>query len=288
MDTASYRQYVSQYAAEELGLTIYIGGVFGDPDGQSVLVTMINEQTSSAVFTDQPATRVTQGQYQLQLTSAQSSVVGNFSLVWTYYISGVAQEYQTYLQIGAANPNYDFLADPMKQIVENVFMRFADLFDSQDGGPNLATYFQTRFDRGRVAQLLRVAVGKLNTMAQPFMTFGIGDGGANFPVQQWGPLLEQALYVEAVRHLRRSYVEQPELQGGQVTRLDRTRYAQYWAEILQEEEDILRQSRDVFKILAMSLSKPAVLVSGGVFGRFGPTRYAGSMAARPRYYARFY
>lgn len=282
------RQYVSQYANDVLMFNIFIGGAPGDPDGNNVTVTMTNETSSAVIFTE-AATREGAGLYQVQLTSAQSSVPEDYTLTWEYQISANPEFSQTFIVVGQANPNYDNLVPAMKSVVEDVYFRFQDLFDSPEGGPNLGTYFQTNYGRGRVAQLLKVAVGLLNTTMQPFMTLTLdGDGGASFPVAQWGSLLEQALMVEVVKHLRRSYTEQPDFRGANISRLDRQQYWDRWGQILQDEQATLKQQLDVFKISAMGLSRPSVLVSGGVYGRYGPTRYAGSAAARPRYWARFY
>jgi hypothetical protein len=116
-----------------------------------------------------------------------------------------------------------------------------------------------------------------------------GVGGSIFPVAQWGPLLATSTYVEALKHLRRSYVEQPALQTATgITRQDRSYYLDRWGQILVDEQDTLKGELDTFKKSLMSLGRPRVLVSGGVYGRYGPTRVAGSVAARPRYYSRFY
>jgi hypothetical protein len=55
-----------------------------------------------------------------------------------------------------------------------------------------------------------------------------------------------------------------------------------------EEEEAAKAQLQVFKIASMGLGRPAILISGGVYGRYGPTRMAGSVAARPRYWTRFY
>jgi hypothetical protein len=272
-------QYINQYGTDVLALQVIIGGVDADPDGESITVTMTNQDTLVVAFT-QTATRTAVGQYQIQLTPTQSGVPGNYTIAWSYTINGTPVVYDTYITIGPYSATYDALVPAMQQIINSVWMRFADLFDSPAGGPNLQTYYQTRFNRGRLADLLRVACGRLNTAAQPFMTYTIdGDGGATFPVQMWGPLLEQALFVEAVKHLRRSYLEQPDLMGGEVTRLDRQQYFNRWGEILQEEQANLTQQLDVFKIRNMTLGQPRVLVSSGIYGRYGPTRYSAGMAA---------
>lgn len=289
--TADYRDraYVSQYAGPVLGLQVYVAGVLADPDGAAVSATLVAEATGTAVFT-RAATHASAGVFAVALASAETAAPGNYTLVFTYLVAGVTDNYAVYLTVGAANPDYDFLAQPMKDLVESVWHRFLDLFDSPDGGPNMATYIQSRWSRGRMAQLLRIAVGTLNTVAQPYQGYTIdGNGGAAFPIAQWGPLLERSLYVEALKHLCRTYVEQPELAtGAQITRLDRRDYLDRWTQVLQMELPVLKAELDTFKIANMGLGRPRVLVSGGVFGRYAPTRMAGAAAARPRMYSRFY
>lgn len=288
MILAPERQYVSQYATDIVGVAIHIGGVAADPDGSAVTATLVNEATGMTVFT-RAATRMGTGLYQVQFATAESAQPGSFTLTWTYLIAGGAQSYPTYLLIGNADPAYDALAPEMKAVIDAVWLRFADTFDSPTGGPNLQTYFESHFTRGRIAQLTRMAVGRLNTVAQPYQTFTIdGTGGGAFPVTKWGALLEQAAYVETLKHLVRSYTEQPMFTGGEVTRLDRRDYMDRWLRVLELEEEELKERLGTFKIRNMFLGQPRVLVSGGVYGRYGPTRVSGSMAARPRYYSMFY
>lgn len=282
------RQYVSRFSADVLGLSVQRDGIPADVDGFAVSVSMTNEATGAVVFT-RPATNVGVGLYEVALTSSDTDVVGNYRILWSYVMDGVGETYETYIQVGESAPDYDRLEPGFKDIVDSVWMRFADLFDSPFGGPNLQTYFQTHFGRNRLAQLLRVAVGLLNTTAQPFQTYSIdGVEAKRFPIVAWGPLLETALYVETLKHLRRSYTEQPAFVGGNVTRLDRRDYWDRWGVILEEERAQLKSQLEVFKISNMGLGKPKVLVSGGVYGRYGPNRLPGSAAARPRYWTRFY
>lgn len=288
------RAYVVQYSTDAFGLNVVVSGTPTDVDGQ-MLVTFEREGdpgsglANSLVFQRDAAHNDT-GDYSVIPTATETSVPGLYTIVWAYSLGGVAQHYETYIQIGIANQHYDALNDDMRSIVETTWMRFSDLFDSPGGGPNLQTYFQTHWDRGRVAQLLKLAVGTLNTVAQPWQTYTIdGVGGAEFPVAMWGALLERCLYVECIKHLRRTYTEQPMPNGSvNVTYLDRRDYLQRWGEILTDEEATLRGQLDAFKIANMGMGKPAILVSGGVYGRYGPTRVAGSIAARPRYFTRWY
>lgn len=278
-------QYVSQFAMDINGVNIIVAGQNHDPDGNAVTVTGY-DALSNQVWS-QAATRVGVGQYQIQFTSAQTSTPGFFTLKWTFTLNSVAQTTETWIEVGAENPAYDVLPDPMKDIVETTWSRFSDMFDSPQGGPHLQVYFQTNFSRGRLAQLLKIAVGYLNTMAQPYANFSV-DGAPLFPYQQWGPLLEQRLYLEVMKHLIRSYIEQPMPSGVTVSRMDRRDYVDRWKQMLTHDENDFKSQLDVFKISMMGLGRPHVLVSGGVYGAYGPTRLPGSAAARSRMWARFY
>jgi hypothetical protein len=279
------QQYVSQFATDIVGINIQRAGVPFDPDSNSVTVSLI-DATNTTLWT-RAATRQGVGVYTYQFTSTDTSTPGVYRLVWGYSISGTPDPYTVFLQVGSASPAYDSLSADFKAIVESVWERFADLHDSPNGGPNLLIYYQTHMDRGRLAGLLKVAIGQLNTRAQPFMSFTT-DTTAPFPFLQWGALLEQALYIEVIKHLMRSYTEEPALEGGTVARQDRRDYQQRWAMMLEVEAPVLKEMFDHFKISMMGLSRPRVLVSGGAFGNYGPTRLVGSAAARPHFWTRYY
>jgi hypothetical protein len=281
------RQYISQYAVQVIGLSLRSSGVAADADGD-VLVTLTAEIDDTDVFTDEVCDHPALGDYEYLLSSVHTQTPGYYTVTFSYDLAAVAQTYVAYIQVGERAPAYDVLEPDMKEIVESVNVRFEDLFDSQDGGANLETYYQSHFNRNRMAQMLKIAMGRLNTMAQPYQSYTLDDGGLAFPTEQWGPMLETATYIETLRHLIRSYVEQPLFTGANITRLDRRDYLQRWQSVLDDEERMFAKQLDTFKIAHMGLGRPRVLVSGGVYGRYGPTRVAGSVAARPRYWTRFY
>lgn len=283
------RAYLSPYTTSGFGLTIIQEGALANPDGP-VTATLTNDDDGTVVMNAVQANNVSTGVYQVPTTAQQTSSFGDYTVTWNYVLNGVAQTYQSFLLIGTPSPSYDSLSLDMKSIVETTWIRFADLYDSPSGGPNLQTYFQAHFGRGRVAELLRIAIGTLNTAAQPYQTYTIDAiGGAAFPVDKWGALLERALYVEVLKHLVRSYVEQPLMQTGEgITRQDRRDYMDRWNQILGSEEDTLKQQLDVFKIQAMGLGQATVLAAGGVFGRYFNTRTAAYAAARPGMAYRWY
>lgn len=286
--TAEDSIWISQYADNErIGVLIHRGGALADPDNDSVTATFTPEGGNISVFS-RACVRDSVGAYHIIIGSADDRSIGRYLLTFDFSFDGVpAAPIIIVVDVGPYSPQYSVLGDDMRGVIERVWPKFADLFDSPHGGPHLQFYFQTRFHRGRLAQLLRSAVGKLNTVAQPYQTYTVDDDNNPFPVAQWGALLEQALYVETVKHLIRSYVEQPAAEGIPTARLDRRDYMQRWQSVLEMETDDLDDMLDTFKISNMMLSSPRVLVSGGVYGNYGPTRTPG-VVAQPRYWARFY
>ena len=289
VDEFTDRAYVSRYGGAEFGLRVMRQGSPGDADGD-VTVALLHDDDSQAQVVSKAAEHPAAGEYTVRLTSKETATPGPYVLVWSYDVAGSEEELRVWLEVGKAAPEYDVLSDVMKGVIETTWNRFSDLFDFATEGPHLQSYVQSNFGRNRLAQLLRIAVGRLNTVAQPYLTYTLdGDGGAAFPVARWGSLLESALYVECLKHLMRSYVEQPEVQSGSgVSRLDRRDYLDRWGIILQGEEQVLKNQLDTFKISHMGLGTARVLVSGGAYGRWGPTRLPLSEAARPRWLTRFY
>lgn len=272
------RGYVSQYSSEDMGITIMVASTPTDADGV-VDVTIINTDTQAALLV-RAATRVGVGDYQITLTPDDTAVLGNYQAMWEYTLGGDQKLFNAYFAIGGAEPAYDRLSDGLKSIVDSVWIRFADQFDSPNGGPNLQTWAPANFNRGRIAQLLKIAVGRVNTMAQPVTTYTV-DATKPFPVEMWGPVLEQVLLIETIKHLRRSYLEQPDYEGSPISRLDRKRYYDLYTEMLHDEEANFQPQLDILKISAMGLARPSILVSGGAFGRYSSINRP-YMAARPR------
>lgn len=286
------RTYLSQFSQPPLTFTVYVGGARADPDGQSVTgrLVMDNPDGSEALVSTYSAVREDTGVYVITPSSADTQVPGYAELDWAYAISGNGQQYASYLEIGPSNPAYDALPPEMQDFLnDQVWVRFADLFDSPGGGANLQAYFQAHWSRGRAAQMMAIALGKINAMAQPWSNYTLnGDGGPQYPVHLWGGLLASYAYVECVKQLIRGYTEQPQFSGPPVARMDRRDYTDRWRQALGDEQAELKSLLDVFKIRHILNGSPRVLVSGGAYGRYAPTRIAGSVAARPRMWARFY
>jgi hypothetical protein len=286
------RQYVSQFGMPPLTFTVYIGGRLADPDGEAVTgrLLMQNEDGSEALVNTYAAVREEPGVYVITPSSADTQTPGYAELDWEYSISGQEQQYASYLEVGPANPAYDSLPPEMQDFLnDQVWVRFSDLFDSPGGGPNLQAYFQAHWSRGRMVQMMGIALQKINASAQPWSNYTLdGHYGVMYPIHFWGGLLASYTYVECVKQLIRGYTEQPAFSGPPVARMDRRDYTDRWRAALGDEMAELKGLLDVFKIRHIMNGSPRVLVSGGAYGTYAPTRIAGSVAARPRMWARWY
>jgi hypothetical protein len=265
--------FVGRYTVWPLDFVVYDeDNAIVDADAPPT-ASFCNYSTGVEVFSRALSATAETGVYRLTLSSAETATHGLYYVVFTYDLGAIAQECRIDIEVSAARESaYMALPDTARLLVERVWNRFEDLFDSAIGGPHLREYAQSSFGRDRVSELLVTALGRLNIVAQPHQTYSLD----SFPYPGFGGLLELATYVEVIKHLIRSYVEQPTPQGVQTVRLDRTGYSRAWSDILASEQKDLKAAMDVFKISSLGLGRAAVLVAGGVYGEWSrptpPTR----------------
>ncbi len=282
-------RFVSRYSQSTFAIGVHVAGVLADADGDVEVVMNTNPDKGDPVTLvgwPQIANHDAEGMYSIDLSSVDTQDEGLYTLKFTYEANGVPQIYVYDVEVGPSSPAYDGLAPAWRDVIESVWIKFADLFDSPYGGPNLQVYFQSHFSRNRIAQLAPTMMGSLNAWSQPHVTYVLDE---NFPFAKWGALATQALYIETLRHLIRSYVEQPELVlSTSVSRVDRRDYMQRWKEVLDDELTDFNKNRDRFRIDAMmgQTGGSSVLISGGAYGNWGPYAMPGSsgMAAARGYF----
>lgn len=150
-------------------------------------------------------------------------------------------------------------------VVDQVQLRLEDCFDSIEGGPWLRDRSMNHFDYTKVADFIPEALLDINVQMPP-TNFTIDDFAT--PVSTPGqpvlpnpnlPLLVKGTLILTIRHLMRSYTEQPTPQGAQVVWSDRTRYQQLWNQIYQVEyADYIEKVR-LWKRTALNLGHSALL-----------------------------
>lgn len=272
-------QFVGRYSIQNVDFTV-IDSMGAVANADAAPTVGLYNYATGALVVSRPSVQVTNpGVYRITLSSVETSNPGLWYLLWSYNFATVAQQYRTNIEIPSSTSKlYDTLSDGYRSIVDGVWMRFEDGFDSNVGGPHLQMYAQANFGHERVAQLMGIALKRINTASQPHTTYAMS-AGTDFPFTEWGGILEQATAIEAIKHLMRSYVEQPAADGVNVARLDRRDYLSRWGEILEIEEKQFEDALAVFKLAQMNLGRGSVLVSGGLYGSLHPT----NPTRRPRY-----
>jgi hypothetical protein len=297
--------FAPQGSMNPIGIVVNVGGVPTNVDTGTEMVVSIYvvpyPATTVEISGDMPdpvysgvATNPSTGHYQVDPAATQALSPGYYRFDWSFTLNGVPITTAQYIQIGPPSPAYDALAPPFVNAVENVWIKFADIYDSGFGGPYLTVWYNQHFGRGRVAQLMEQACWHLNNSAQPATTFSVtgvspsGGGAPLFPVNQYAGLLNSATTIEVIKHLMRSYTEEPIVVGNISVRLDRRDYLQRWGSLLSDEQAQYNQEIGVFKTQMMFNGSPRVLIQGGAFGSYGVPRYIGSIPARPLYMNRWF
>lgn len=296
------RKQISQYGSGELAVAIV--GTSGEPaEATDVELKVFLDQdwdgTKSAIEDELPIGREVAsyagmqvikddvGLYHVDIGPEVTKDRGNLTAVWTYEVMANSFTYTDFLEIIEPMPHYDALRPAEKTAVEQVAWMFADLFDSTSGGPNLTENFQTHFNYDRIAQLMGVAMIRINTYGVPITSFGLGEGSTRLP-HEFSGLLVMGTYLEVLRHFIRSYTEQPTLVGMTVTYTDRRDYADRWRRILDEEKVDYDKALKLAKRKLLGLGRGSLLVAGGVYGGNGSRNFFGSMYAAQVRSARFY
>jgi hypothetical protein len=144
-------------------------------------------------------------------------------------------------------------------IVEQVMLRLEDCFDSVEGGPWLRDRSFNHFDAVKIAAYIPEALLDINVQMPPsFFPIEMFTEGQDTPNPNM-PILVKAVLVLTIRHLMRSYVEQPTIAGGQLVWQDRTKYTQMWNQLYTiEYQDYIAAVR-LWKRTTLNLGNSALL-----------------------------
>jgi hypothetical protein len=158
-----------------------------------------------------------------------------------------------------------------------VWRRLEDAFDSEEGGPWLQDVTASTFKKEKMTLFMTEALFDINQQS-PITTAGMGDFIVGGVPNADSPLLIQGVLLSVIRHLIRSYVEQPQPVGAQVVYEDRRDYLTRWQSLLQDEETRYTRWVSLWKRKYLGLGESRVLVSSKA-GRLIPapmrTRYVG-------------
>lgn len=318
-DAAVARRFVSQNGTGYISIGIMQGAEPKDPDADSLQVTIwFNDVLTGSTGNDNPygvalatvtqssMTRDDVGKFHYNMGPAYTANRGLITAIWNYTVAGVAFQFIDHMQVLGPMPVYDSLSEKERATVEQVTWRFADMYDSTEGGPHFQDEFQTHWGYERIAQMMALAVQQMNyigNFGNPPTSWAVGQGqqGASYttPGQQvvqsttlpdgttttvtystassssggYGGMPDMmyglaswGTYIECLRHFRDTYTEIPNRPGMDVTYTDRTQYFQRWTQNLQAEEAAYKMAVKSAKMSLLSLSRGSLLAGGGLWG----------------------
>lgn len=139
--------------------------------------------------------------------------------------------------------DYDPLDDTFgyRFISGRVWDKMEDLFDSTDGGPWMRDMTLNVFSAEKIPEFIEEAIFDINVYNPP-TEFAIDEFTTPLQVQGQptrpnanATVLVQGTWIAVIRHLMRTYAEQPVPTGGQITYEDRRDYLQRWGTVYQIE-----------------------------------------------------
>jgi len=279
---------ISLYASEPIGVTIFENGVLTDPDNQIVTLSIENTQSNLIILpVGTTATRENVGTYAYQLLPENTSVEGPYTVTWAWTMNGTARFITDEYQVTPQMNYWNNLLLNERQAVVDVYGRVENSWDSSNGGPYLAELTQSSFNAYEViARLFQTeAITYFNFEFQPPFDppYAVGMGATNTVPTPWYGLIEWGIYTALLRHISRSYIEEPNPQNINVPRLDRRDYRDRWRQEWQDEKLMYDKALRQFKRTQLVGSHRSMLVAGGIIPRMliQPTRpsyiYASSM-----------
>ena len=180
-----------------------------------------------------------------------------------------------------------------EEIARAVWLRLEDCFDSENGGPWLRDKSLAYFESEKFVNFVSEGLLIINT-APPhtnldlsYFTTPIPNTDPNAPDGSFSTdpdqiVLVQAVLVAVIKHLMRSYVEQPDQVGANVVWHNRRDYLQRWQSIYQIELDAFNRLVALWKRSFINLGHGALLTSSKA-GRLYPAGFRTRNAMRGYY-----
>lgn len=239
----------------------------------AALFTVRKPSDETPTISNDPGTIIADGHAQYLVDSLIVDEPGEY-LATAQFVLNNGEKRTIIVDFDAVDPFETTGASPIDPWVDLTWRKLEDCFDSEIGGPWLRDMTLARFDKSKIKTLLPDALLDINVQ-QPITSFQ----ETSFPLDNGGgALLSQALLVVTIRHLMRSYAEQPDTNNSPVAFLDRRRYQETWGKMLEVEEAQYRRVLALWKRQYFGFGKSKLLVATKA-GRLIPapmrTRYMG-------------
>jgi hypothetical protein len=186
---------------------------------------------------------------------------GEYTTVAQFYLTNnIVRSIRS--DFSVADPFAPDVPTPEQIVAKRVWDKLEDLFDSTDGGPWMRDMTLNVFDQSKIPEFIDEAIFDINVYNPP-TDFNI-DKFAQPILDKPNPnltVLVQGTTTAVIRHLMRTYTEQPLPTGGQVTYEDRRDYLQRWGTMYQIEWQHFDHLVKLWKRQFLSLGQSKILVS---------------------------
>jgi hypothetical protein len=185
------------------------------------------------------------------------------------------------------------LFDPFKMtdsatsiVADGVWMKLEDCFDAENEGPWLQDVTMNFFREEKMEEFIQAALFDINYQNPPtslkldtFVTTNTSVTPNTYTVTDNYPLLVQGVLIQVLRHVMRSYVEQPMPTGVNIAWQDRRDYLQRWKEVFDIEKMQYDRWVALYKRGFLQLGHAKVLVAAKA-GRLVPAPMRARAAGR--------
>ncbi len=273
------RIYVGNTA--KLTAFIYVDQEFSDEESlvpyqqlQSALFRIQRPQDDPGTYVEITGDLVDDGEVSVLVPVAVNDTAGQYHAI-ALIVFGLDADPDSW-QTRSVIVDYD-VADPFEvsgstpadPAVDQAWDKLADCFDSEDGGPWLRDMTLARFDKTRVRQFISDVFFDINgQMPQTNYT----PDGFNYDKWDGQALVAQGLLVHTIRHLMRSYVEQPDMLNSPVGYADRKRYLDAWSSMYTIENTRYDRMLELYKRRLFDQGTRALVSTKSGRAIYGPSR----------------
>lgn len=263
--------YVDQESSDEEQLVPYA-------DLQSAQIQIQRPQDDPGTYVYLDAQPIDDGEVTCLVPTSVNDTAGQYHAI-ARVVFGLSSDDPSLWQTRSVIVDYD-VADPFEvsgsstvdPAVDSAWSRLEDCFDSEDGGPWLRDMTMARFDKSRMRQFTGDVFFDINNQ-MPRTNFT--PDGFNYGQYDGLAVVAQGLLTHSIRHLMRSYVEQPDILNSPVGYADRKRYLDAWTAMYQIESARYDRMLELYKRNFFDQGTRMLVASKAGRAVFGPMRQRG-------------
>lgn len=196
--------------------------------------------------------------------------LGHYNVVATFITNNQGKksvhcDFETIDPWNEAEPSQTWFA------ANDAWEKFEDCFDSEEGGPWLTDMSKKIFNQHKMERFIDDSILSINvqnpTTSATLDEF-VKPANKTEPAELTAnmPILTQGMVLQLIRHLMRSYVEQPTVAGVGISWQERKDYLQRWREVYQVELEEYKRLLALWKRQFLGLGSTRSLV-GSKAGR---------------------